>query len=343
MLYGSIPGIAKPISRLVQGTVMVSSGRWDEGARLLDAVFELGCTCFDTAHAYGSGDNERAVGRWIRERGIRDRVVILGKGAHPYDGRNRVAPGDISSDLSESLERFGTDHIDLYLLHRDDPEVPVGEIVDALNEHRAAGRIGAFGGSNWTHGRIEAANEYARSRGLTPFAASSPQFGLAYPCKPVWEGCVTIGGPGNEEAREWYRTNAPEPSPPAPSPYPGAPGQGEGTRVALLPWSSLGAGIFSGRFSRDNVHTFTEYLDRVCAECYGHEENFLRLDRARELAASKGATPAQIALAWLFGQGMNVFALVGCSRAAEFAENAEGFEIGLSAAEMETLEHGGPK
>src|SRR5688500_17769464 len=116
MKYGHIDGVENPISRLVQGTVMVSSERLDECFELLDGVFELGGNAFDTAHVYGSGDNERTVGQWVNSRGVRENVVILGKGAHPYGGRNRVTPADISQDIAESLERFGFEKIDLYLL-----------------------------------------------------------------------------------------------------------------------------------------------------------------------------------------------------------------------------------
>ena len=139
MQYGSIDGIDKPISRLVQGTVMVNSEEIEKGFALLDEVFELGCTTFDTGHVYGNGDNERTVGRWINERGLRDKVVILGKGAHHNQDRKRVTPFDITADLHDSLARFKTDYIDLYVLHRDDPAVPVGPIVETLNEHFEAG------------------------------------------------------------------------------------------------------------------------------------------------------------------------------------------------------------
>ena len=82
--------------------------------------------------------------------GDRDQIVILTKGAHFNQDRNRVTPFDITSDLFDSLVRLRTDSIDLYLLHRDDPTVPVGPIVEVLNEHKEAGRICAIGGSNWT-------------------------------------------------------------------------------------------------------------------------------------------------------------------------------------------------
>lgn len=318
MQYGTIAGISKPVSRLVQGTVMVSSSRLDASYALLDGIFEQGCTCFDTAHIYGSGDNERTVGGWIRSRGIRDKVVLLGKGAHPYDGRNRVTPADIASDISDSLERFGVEKIDLYILHRDDPSVPAGEIVDALDEHRRAGRIDAYGGSNWSHERVAAANEHAKTSSRTPFAASSPQFGLAWPQKEVWEGCLTIGSPDGTEAQRWYSEND----------------------VALMPWSSLGGGIFSGKFRRDNLAAFTDYFEALCVECYGHEENFQRYDRAATLAAELGATVPQIAMAWVLQQPMKPFPLTGCATPEEFRQNAAALDLPLTEAQRTFLSEG---
>ncbi|NUL82236.1 MAG: aldo/keto reductase [Armatimonadetes bacterium] len=303
MIYGQISGIDKPVSRLVQGTVMINSAEKEQGFRLLDAIFEQGCTAFDTAHVYGNGDNERTVGEWIRTRNIRDQVVVLGKGAHPMHGRNRVTPEDIRSDISESLERFGFDKIDLYLLHRDDPSVPIDEIVGALDDEKRAGRIDAYGGSNWTHQRIQSAKEYAEQKGKTPFAASSPHFSLAKQVKPPWEGCVTITG--DAEAQEFYRAN----------------------QMPLFAWSSLAGGFFSGRFRRDNLAEFDGYLDKLCVDSYCVEENFQILDRVQEVARERGLTAAQIALAWAFAQGFNLFALVGCSAPEEFRENAKALQL----------------
>lgn len=94
MQYGNIAGLNKPVSRIVQGTTGINSKALDASFTLLDAAFAAGINTFDTAHTYGSGDNERTVGRWIRERGIRDKVVILAKGAHHSVDRKRVTPYD---------------------------------------------------------------------------------------------------------------------------------------------------------------------------------------------------------------------------------------------------------
>ena len=314
MKYGTIAGIEKPVSRLIQGA-LVAAGRGEEKAfELLDAVYELGCNTFDTAVIYGQTD--RILGKWIRERGIRDKVVILAKGAHHNADRRRVTPFDIASDLHDTLARMQLPCVDLYVLHRDDPTVAVGPIVEALNEHLAAGRIKAFGGSNWTHTRVREANEYAAAHGLVPFAVTNPQYSLAEQVQEPWENCVSIGGPRGEEARRYYAECG----------------------IAVLSWSSLGAGFFSGRITRQNASTWTEGYEAQAVRCYGSEDNFRRLDRARELAARKGVEVPQIAMAFLMNQPMNVFALVGCQSPQEFASSAAALEITLTPEELDYLD-----
>jgi aryl-alcohol dehydrogenase-like predicted oxidoreductase len=318
MTYGSVPGVAKALSRLVQGTAMLSSADLAGGFSLLDAVYDEGCRAFDTAHGYGQGDCERVLGRWLAERGRAAEVSLIGKGAHHNQDRQRVTPFDITADLHDSLARLRVERIELYLLHRDDPSVPVGPIVEVLNAHHRAGKIGAFGGSNWRVPRIQEANAYAKEIGLVPFAASSPHFSLAIQTQPPWPNCVSISGPRGQAERDWYRA----------------------TRMPLFPWSSLAGGFFSGRVQRDNLTTFTSESDRLCVDTYASEENFHRLDRATQLAAELGLTVPQIATAYLMSQPLNLFALVGCQTGAEFAENVTALGTTLSPAQLAWLESG---
>lgn len=318
MHYGQIPGVAKPVARLIQGTVMIGSDKLDYSFGLLDDILALGGNTFDAAHVYGNGDNERTLGRWIEARGVREQVVIITKGAHHNQDRQRVTPFDITADLHDSLARLRTDYIDLYLLHRDDPTQPVGPIVEVLNEHLAAGRIHAFGGSNWSHHRIAEANAYATAHGLTPFAVSSPHFSLAIQFKEPWANCITLTGAANAEARAYYAQH----------------------HIPVLAWSSLAGGFFSGRFRPDNLDTFTAYLDRLCVQSYCYPENFARLERARQLADVRRVALAQIAMAYVLAQPFPVFPLVGCANAAEYAANAAAFEVGLTDEEAAWLEHG---
>ncbi|MEC8586150.1 MAG: aldo/keto reductase, partial [Pseudomonadota bacterium] len=162
--YGAMPvlqlnGLDKPVSRLVLGT----DNQIDAAtmAAMADAFFEQGGTCFDTAHIYSGGMSEKALGAWIKARGMRENVVILGKGAHPPD----CTPDAMARQLEESLDRLQTDYLDIYCLHRDNPDIPIAEWVDALHAEMDKGRIRVFGGSNWTAARIDAANEYAQSKG----------------------------------------------------------------------------------------------------------------------------------------------------------------------------------
>jgi aryl-alcohol dehydrogenase-like predicted oxidoreductase len=316
MQYGKIPGLEKPVSRLVQGSVMISSDNVPACFHLLDEILDAGCNTFDTAHVYGGGDNERTFGRWMRERGNRNQINIIGKGAHLSQDRKRVTPWDISSDIYDSLARFKIDHIDIYLLHRDDPSVPVGPIVETLNDHLKAGRILAYGGSNWSHTRVAEANEYAAKHGLAPFIASSPNFTLAVQNCPPWDGCISISAADQAPAREYYGK----------------------LQMPLFTWSSLAGGFFSGRLRRDNISTFETYLDKLAVTVYANDDNFKRLDRVQQLAEEKGLSIPQIATAYVMSYPLNIFALVGCQTSAEYKANMAASEVRLTAAEMAWLE-----
>ena len=317
MKYTQIDGIDKPVARLMQGTVMLTADDRDGNRRLLDALFENGFTAFDTAHGYGGGVCERELGAWIKDRGIRDEVVILTKCAHPYKGEpDRVRPHFIRQDFEESLERLQTDYVELYLLHRDSRDYPVGEIVDVLNEFKESGQIGVIGGSNWLADRVQAANEYAAANGKQPFTVVSPQFSVAEMVKPPWAGCISVSGEQGEADRAWYDDN----------------------KMSLFTWSSLAGGFMTGKFSRDNLDSFTNYWDTNPIGAYAYEGNFKRLDRAMELANDKGASPSQIAVAYVLSNNPRYHAIVANWEVDQIAENAAAADIELSADEIAWLE-----
>ncbi len=317
MQYGSVDGVQKPVSRLILGTMIVSSNERERSFALLDAAFEQGCNTFDTAHGYGGGSSERGLGQWMAERGNREQVVIVSKGCHHNADRRRVTPFDLASDLHDSLARLQTEYIDVYLLHRDDPDLPVGPIVEALNEHLQMGRIRAFGGSNWTHQRIAEANAYAQAHGLVPFVASSPNYGLADQIENPWgPGCVSISGPTNRDGRTWYTAN----------------------QMPVMAYSSLARGLFSGRITPDSYEQTRSTLDRACLTAYCHEPNFERLRRAFSLAQEKGASVPQIVLAFMFASPVNAFPIVGAANGDEFRENVEAFDLSLTQRERAWLD-----
>ena len=317
MEYGSIPNVDKPVSRLVQGTIMLSSAEEKYSFDLLDQVFEAGINTFDCAHLYGNGECERVFGKWLEDRGLRKKVVILTKCCHMNADRDRVTSFDISSDLHDSLARLRTNYIDLYLLHRDDLRVPVGPIVDTLNHYISAGILGVIGGSNWTHDRIERANLYAATSGQQPFTVSSPNFSLAEQAEPPWTGCFSISGAEGAAARAWYLEN----------------------RMPLFTWSSIANGFFSGRVNRENYDSLVEEgaFDESAVRAYCTEDNFERLDRVGQMAADRGLSIPQVALAYVLSQPLNIFALVGARSGEEIKANLQSLQTKLSDEEMAWL------
>jgi aryl-alcohol dehydrogenase-like predicted oxidoreductase len=312
----TMPGASKQFSQLMFGADKTDLDNYEESVAILDDVLALGINAIDTAVGYVGGNSERALGKWMQERGNREEVFILTKGAHHNRDRNRVTPYDITADLMDSLTRLKTDYIDLYLLHRDDTSQPVGPIVDILNEHHKAGRIHAFGGSNWTHQRIAEANAYAKEKGLLPMVASSPNYSLCDQVEDPWgKGCVTIGGTNEVEARAFYKES----------------------NIPVFAYSSLGRGMFSGRITREN---YKEMLDAAALRAYAHEVNFKKLDRAHVLAEKKGVKVPQIAIAYLLNQPFQVIPLVRPATKQEAIELLQTSEMVLTEEERNWLDFG---
>jgi len=315
MIYGEIEGLSRPLPRIIFGTLPLVNT--DAATfHLLDSLAEMGCCVFDTAGAYGDGASEQIIGNWMETRNNRGEIIVIDKGAHPIGGRNRVDPEHIKEDLQASLRRLKTDYIDLYLLHRDDPTVPVGPIIEVLNELKADGRIVLFGASNWNRKRLEEAREYGERNGLFSFSLASSQYSLAIQYDDPYPGTWSIRRSPDDPEWEWYKE----------------------TQFPLLSWSSLARGFFSGKFTRGNLARFTDLQSRISIRCYAGEDNFVRLDRARRLAEEKGATVPQIALAYIFHQPLNCFAVTGSLNPAHFRENIEALEIGLTNKEIAWLD-----
>jgi aryl-alcohol dehydrogenase-like predicted oxidoreductase len=310
MEYVKFDGIDKKVSKFFLGTLGMLLADKEKHFATLDAAYDLGITAIDTARAYNAEDT---IGEWIESRGIRENIVLLSKGCHPSDYRERVTPYDIDSDLAETLAELRTDYLDIYLLHRDNPALPVGPIVEKLNEHQAAGRIKVFGGSNWTHQRLEEANEYAYAHNLSPMSVSSPNFSLAEQVQnPFAPGCVTIAGDKNKEAQDWYTKN----------------------QMPVLAYSSLARGLFSGRVNREIFEKDPDSIDIFCRTGYCCEENFVRIDRCQEIADEKGCTIPQVAMAYVLDCPMNAYPVIGAANRAELESSIGALNVKLTPQEV---------
>jgi aryl-alcohol dehydrogenase-like predicted oxidoreductase len=313
--HSPIAGIDLPVSRIVFGAGSFTEDREPEWHALLDHALAAGCNAFDTAHVYGAGQSERILGKWIADRDVRDRIVVVSKGAHmPLDAmdQSRVTPEDITADLHESLERLQVETIDLYLLHRDDPSVPVEPLVNCLHGHRQAGRIRAYGGSNWSVARIEAANRYAASHCMAPFAASSPHLSLAEMLGNPIPGVLSLTGDGAASERDWYRGH-PE--------------------VAVLAWTATARGFLSERVARAGG----EVEDPLTREMFESPANRERLRRAEAMARERGTTVSQVALAWVLAFTPATFAVMASSRTGHLDENLAALSLDLSESDRRWL------
>ena len=300
MRYGTIAGVDVPVSRLVLGCDHQQT--MPQGTALFDDFFERGGNAFDTAHIYGGGRQEWILGRWIGQRGLRSQVAVIVKGAHtPF-----CTPEFLDEQLRESLDRLQTEYADIYLMHRDNPKIPVGEFVDVLNQHHSAGRIKAFGGSNWTLARLQEAEAYAAKKGLKKFNCVSNNFSLARMVSPVWPDCVSATDPA---FKKWIADSG----------------------ISLLAWSSQARGFFTERAAPDKKE------DAELVRCWYSDDNFQRRERAVELARKKRVQPINIALAYVLGQPFPAFALVGPRNVSETASTCEGLSVKLTPEEINWL------
>jgi aryl-alcohol dehydrogenase-like predicted oxidoreductase len=335
MEYAHIEGVSVPVSRVVMGTDWIGARRFyyvgsrripspfidrkrnRDNFELLDGVVDAGCTAFDTARSYE--DSERTLGAWLRARRLRERVVLISKGAHPGPGwTSRLRGSEISRDLGRSLKALQTDYIDLYLLHYDDDTAPVEPLVDVLNQHVAAGRIRAIGVSNWATRRIAIASGYARTTGQKPFVVSSVQFSLASWQEAPWKNALSISGDESEADRQWYKAND----------------------MRVLAYSSLAMGFFSRSRPYADGKSGAPQRDRLSDRVFFAPSNLERLTRANELAVRRGVSPGQIALAWVLRYDPRVLAIVGPRTVAGYVDAARACNVDLSESERIWLTHG---
>jgi aryl-alcohol dehydrogenase-like predicted oxidoreductase len=271
-----------------------------ESIATLERAIELGSTFWDTADAYGSGHNEELIGRFIGERGWRDRIVLATKfGFLRKDG---VAvgicgtPEYVREACDASLARLGFDQIDLYYQHRVDPSVPVEETVGAMAELVAAGKVKTLGLSEVS------ADTLRRAHAVHPNTAVQTEYSLwsRDPERPggILDACAELG-------------------------------------VGFVPYSPLGRGFLTGQIKKLEdlgEEDFRHTTPRFAKENF--ERNLALVAAVEALAAEKGCTPAQLALAWLLAQGENVVPIPGTKRRKYLEDNAGAADVALSSDDL---------
>lgn len=288
---------------------------------LMDTFVELGGNFLDTAHVYANwistlprSISEKTIGAWMKARGNRQQMIIGTKGAHPDLATMHIArlsPAEIVQDLNESLQHLQIDTIDLYWLHRDDPTRPVGEIVETLAAQVQAGKIRAFGCSNWSTARMQAALDYATTHACHGFVANQPMWSLAQP------NPAAFGMPGlaaMDDAMFTFQAQS---------------------GWAAIPYTSQARGFFS-KVATKGVAGLSD-RDR---QAYGNQENERRAALVQQLAAEYGATSAQIALAYLLCQPIKTIPVIGCRTVAQLQDSIGAAAIALPSSVIALLRSG---
>ena len=301
-----IPGINKDLSRVVFGCDNQSDS--NHAFAMFDHFFSQGGNVFDTAYIYNEGKSDLYLGSWIDARGLREEVVVLGKGAHTPD----CTPDKIRPQLDETLARMSVSYLDIYCLHRDNEDLPVEGFIDTLNELKDEGLVSVFGASNWSLKRFKEANDYALSTGKEPFTVLSNNFSLAHMNNPVWPGCFSC----SEDDYLKYLTD---------------------NQISIFPWSSQARGFFL------DTQEFTalahvadpnrEEQDRV----WGSADNLERRKRCFDLAAEKDVDPIQMALAFVLNQDFPSFPLIGPRNFFETESSLQATQIEVSSEEISWL------
>lgn len=306
-------GIA--FSEIALGDSKRGNPKTEESAfRVMDHYWERGGNTFDSARIYDDGGADRAMGKWLRSRGIdRDKAQIVTKGSHPSLDTmhiSRLTKAEIERDLNESLSFMGLEYSDLHLLHRDDVKRPVEEIMPVLDGLVKAGKTRAIGVSNWTVGRIIEANEFAIQNGLEPIRCSQLLYSLAQTTSAITGDLTHVVM--NDVELTWYRES----------------------QLPVMCFGAQARGWYAARAAGlEPKESPKKYYDRL-------PENHRRLTRLRKLSEKLGKPLSAITTAYVRDHGLNAVVLCSFGSNAQLDEAFEAEDFRLTPEQIKYLETG---
>lgn len=302
------------VSRLCLGCMTYGAKSWrpwilemDEAKPFFQTAIEKGINFFDTANVYSLGESEHVTGRWLKEFARREEVVIATK-VHLPMGKGPNEKGlsrkHIMDQIDASLQRLGTDYVDLYQIHRFDYETPIEETLEALNDVVKAGKARYIGASSmyaWQFAKMLAVSE---AHGWVRFSSMQPQYNLVY----------------REEEREMLPLC-----------------QAEG--IGVIPWSPLARGFLAGgRAKPGEGNTERARTDEFAPRLYYRDADFAVVDAVEAIARARGVSNTQVALAWVLKNPTITAPIVGASKLHHLQEAIAATEITLSDDEVKALE-----
>ena len=303
------------VSRLCLGMMSYYSGTasrpWmlDEAAAepIVRRAVEGGITFFDTADMYSDGASEIATGRLLGKLLSREEVVVATKVYFPMTpGPNGggLSRKHVLASIDASLARLGLEYVDLYQIHRWDPDTPIEETMEALHDVVKAGKARYIGASSMYAWQFAKAQRVAERHGWTQFVSMQNHYNLLY----------------REEEREMI---------------PQCIDQG----IGVLPWSPLARGLLAGTRTREGERRTTRAgTDAYADELYGSSQDFDVIDRVAEVAAARGVPSAQVALAWLLHKPGVTAPIVGATKLAHLDDALAAAQLSLTPEQIERLE-----
>lgn len=304
------------VSPLCLGMMTYGSKKWrewvldeDEARPLVRRAVEAGINFFDTADMYSVGESEVVTGKLLREfQPRREELVIATKVFNPMsDGANDrgLSRKHIMASIDASLKRLGVDYVDLYQIHRRDPNTPIEESLEALNDVVRAGKALYIGASSMFAWQFLQMLDYQREHGLARFVTMQNHYNLVY----------------REEEREMIPLCAEQ-------------------KIGCIPWSPLARGFLTGTRKRGDgkSETTRAQTDSFAHQMYYRESDFTVVDRVTEIARQRGVTNAQVALAWMMAKPVVSSPIIGASKPYQLADALGALPLKLSEDEVQRLE-----
>jgi aryl-alcohol dehydrogenase-like predicted oxidoreductase len=276
----------------------------EESRPFIKAALEAGINFFDTANVYSAGSSEEIVGRALEDYGNRDEIVIATKvHGRMADGPNGagLSRKAIMSQIDASLRRLGTDYVDLYQIHRWDPTVPIEETLEALHDVVKAGKARYIGASSMYAWQFSKALYISEANGWTRFVTMQDHYNLI----------------NREEEREMY---------------PLCQDQG----IGVIPWSPLARGKLTRDWDARTSRSETDFFGQTLYDTASSDR--VIVDRVAEIAAERGLSRAQVALAWVLAQPVITAPIVGATKMAHLTDAVAAVDVSLSDEEIKRLE-----
>jgi 1-deoxyxylulose-5-phosphate synthase len=302
------------VSRICLGCMTYGSSKWrewvldeEQSRPLIRQALEAGINFFDTADMYSLGESEEVLGRALKDFGLsRDKVVIATKVFYPIgDDPNQrgLSRKHIMHAIDDSLRRLGTDYVDLYYIHRFDPQTPIEETLEALDDLVRLGKVLYLGASSMAAWQFTKMLYTAEANGWTRFVTMQNHYNLVY----------------REEEREMIPLCLEE-------------------GIGVLPWSPLGRGRLAGKHRPETLRARTDIYGR---QIYGDEisdADAAVIERLEMVAATQNLAPAQVALAWLLQKPSVVAPIIGASKPRHLEDAVAALKVCLSPEAITTLE-----